>query len=180
MTTEQIVPLFQQGRIAMWVDSEVYFTSLRDPKASSVVDQVGAAPLPAGPSGSKPYNVPSWGLTINAKTRNAEMAEKFVKWATSADMVSKLQGQGIFGARDSVWDNAELTKSLPTDFVTALTSSTKVGIGHDRPVVVQVGRARDIVGGPITVAIQGGDVQAAADQAQADFEKFLAEDATAR
>ena len=68
---------------------------------------------------------------------------------------------------------------LPEDFAEALRVSTETGVGHDRPQVVQVARARDIVGGPIIASIQGGDVQEAADQAQADLEAFLVEDATA-
>src|SRR5450830_1495627 len=82
MSTEQLVPLFQQGKLAMYTDSEVFRASFVDPKASSVVDTVGVAPLPAGPKGSHPYNIPSWGLAINAKTQNADLSWKFVDWAT--------------------------------------------------------------------------------------------------
>src|SRR5450830_1217163 len=169
MSTEQLVPLFQQGKLAMYTDSEVFRASFVDPKASSVVDTVGVAPLPAGPKGSHPYNIPSWGLAINAKTQNADLSWKFVDWATSVKTVTDIQSEGIFGARSSVWANPDTLKNLPEDFATALAVSTKNGVGHDRPQVVQVARARDIVGGPIIASIQGADVQKAADQAQADL-----------
>jgi hypothetical protein len=39
--------------------------------------------------------------------------------------------------------------------------------------VVQVQKARDIIGEVITTSIQGGDVAAAAKKAQADFQALL-------
>jgi multiple sugar transport system substrate-binding protein len=39
--------------------------------------------------------------------------------------------------------------------------------------VINVGKARDIIGTVITAAIQGGDVQAAADKANQDFQALL-------
>lgn len=179
MTTEQLVPLFQQGKLAMYTDSEVFRASFVDPKASTVVDKVGVAAMPAGPKGSRPYSIPSWGLAINAKTKSPDLSWKFVDWATSVKTVTDIQSEGIFGARASVWANPDTLKNLPKDFASALTVSAENGVSHDRPQVVQVARARDIVGGPIIASIQGGDVQKAADQAQADFEKFLTEDARA-
>lgn len=179
MTTEQIIPLFQQGGIAMWLDAEPFYPTLTDEKASKVADNVGVAPLPAGPEGSRPYSVASWGLAINKKSTKSDLALDFVKWATGPEMTKDVQERGILGARDSVWDDDEVMSTLPKDFADTLRVSLENGVGHDRPVVVQVGRARDIVGEPIVTAIQGGDVQAAADKAQAAFEKFLKEDATA-
>jgi multiple sugar transport system substrate-binding protein len=179
MSTEQLVPLFQQGKLAMYVDAEVFWSNFVDPKASTVVDNVGVAPLPEGPEGSKPYNVPSWGLAINAKTKNPDLSWDFVQWATSPEMVKDVQSGGVFGARESVWADPDVLKDLPKDYADALTKSTETGVGHDRPLVVQVARARDIVGGPLVTSIQGGDVKKAADEAQAELEKFLEEDAKA-
>ena len=123
--------------------------------------------------------MPSWGLAINANTETPDLAWEFVQWATSPEMVAEIQSGGVFGARESVWADPEVLKDLPQDYAEALQTSTENGVGHDRPLVVQVARARDIVGGPIIASIQGKDVQAAADQAQEEFEAFLAEDATA-
>lgn len=179
MSTEQLVPLFQQGKLAMYIDAEVFWKNFVDPKASTVVQNVGVAPMPAGPKGSRPYNVPSWGLAINAKTQKADLSWKFVQWATSPEMVADVQTGGTFGARDSAWANPATLKNLPEDYAAALKVSTKNGVGHDRPLVIQVARARDIVGGPIIASIQGRDVQKAADEAQAKLEEFLVQDAKA-
>lgn len=179
MSTEQLVPLFQQGKLAMYIDAEVFHSNFVDPEASTVVDHVGSAPLPAGPAGSKPYNVPSWGLAINAKSKQTDLAWEFVQWATSPEMVADVQKAGTLGARDSVWADSSILSDLPADFAEAIRVGTETGVGHDRPQVVQVARARDIVGGPIIAAIQGKDVQKAADDAQKEFEQFLIDDASA-
>ena len=49
-------------------------------------------------------------------------------------------------------------------------------MGLALPQVIQVGPARDIVGGPLVVAIQGGDVKAALEQADKEFNAFLLND----
>ena len=46
-------------------------------------------------------------------------------------------------------------------------------MGHDRPQLEQVARAREFVGGPLVTAIEGGDVKAAADAANKDFQDLL-------
>jgi multiple sugar transport system substrate-binding protein len=46
-------------------------------------------------------------------------------------------------------------------------------VGHDRPEVVTVGKAREIVGEPIVASITGADASAAADSAHDAFQKFL-------
>lgn len=180
MSTEQINPLFQQGRVAMFIDAEVFWSELIREGASTITrEQLGVAPLPEGPAGSKPYSVASWGLGINKNSQNQEMAWKFLAWATSPEMVLDLQKAGIFGARLSVWDNPDSLSDIPEDFAETLRVSTQNGVGYDRPLVVQVGRARDIAGGPIIASIQGQDVQAACDAAQTQMEEFLVADATA-
>ncbi len=176
MSTEQLVPLFSQGRIAMYVDAEVFRANFVDPSISTVVDDVGVAPLPAGPAGSRPYNVASWGIAMNAYTEKADAAYDFVRWATSPEMVEELQRSGVFGARQSVWDDPTTLEDLPQDFADALRASTEVGVGYDRPQVVRVSRARDLVGEPIVAAIQGRDVQEAADDAARQLDDFLEEE----
>ena len=49
-------------------------------------------------------------------------------------------------------------------------------MGYDRPVVIKVAQARDIVGNPVVVGIQGGDVAAALKEAHTQFNAFLEQD----
>lgn len=176
-TTQELVAMFQQGDAAMMIDAEVWWGELVDPNSSSVdPENVGVAPLPGGAAGSRPYNIPSQALAINPDTSMPDEAWQFVEWATSPEMVTEIQQSGVFGARESVWEDPDSLTGIPEDFRETLLQSIETGVGHDRPQVVQVGRARDIAGAPILVAIEGGDVGAAADQAQAELEAFLAEE----
>src|SRR5215813_15031641 len=52
MQWKSTYPLFQQGRAAMFTDATNFLAYFKDPKQSKIVDEVGVAPLPAGPSGS--------------------------------------------------------------------------------------------------------------------------------
>lgn len=83
------------------------------------------------------------------------------------------QKAGVPGARQSVWDDPAGSSSYPADLAAAIKASQSNGVGHDRPVVVQVAKAREIVGAPIVDAITGKDSGAAADTAQTAFQKFL-------
>ncbi|HSU69841.1 MAG TPA: extracellular solute-binding protein, partial [Micrococcaceae bacterium] len=165
-----------QGKAAFYTEADSLYKNATDPAKSKVSDTVGFAPLPAGPAGSKPYNVPSWALGVNAASKNQDMSWKFIQWATSKDMTLKIQQAGVPGPRNSVWADPAGISTYPKDLASAIAVSAKNGVGHDRPVVNAVAQAREIVGAPIVTAITGGDASAAADSAQTAFEKFLAGD----
>ncbi|HET9349515.1 MAG TPA: sugar ABC transporter substrate-binding protein, partial [Arthrobacter sp.] len=128
---------------------------------------------PAGPAGSKPYNIPSWGLAVNEASGNQDNAWKFIQWATSKERTLEAQKAGVPGPRASVWADPAGTSTYPADLAEAIAASAKNGVGHDRPEVVTVGKAREIVGGPIVATITGEDASAAADTAHEAFQKFL-------
>ena len=76
-------------------------------------------------------------------------------------------------ARTSVWADPEGTATYPKDLVEAIAISTKNGVGHDRPLVVKVAEAREIVGQPIVDAITGKDADRLGRHGQPEFQKFL-------
>lgn len=173
MSWPQAVAVFAQGSVASYTDANSIFANLLDPTKSTVADKTGVVPFPAGPKGSVPYSVTSWGLSIAASSKNKDAAWEFVRWATSKEIVMKTQGEGaVPGARASVWADPVGKSKFPADWVAAQVASAN-GRGYDRPLVVQVGAARDIIGTVITAAINGEDVKAAADKANADFQKLL-------
>jgi len=173
MSWPQAVAVFAQGSVASYTDANSIFANLLDPAKSTVADKTGVVVFPAGPKGSVPYSVTSWGLSIAASSKNKDAAWEFVRWATSKEIVLKTQGEGaVPGARASVWADATGKSKFPADWVAAQVASAN-GRGYDRPLVVQVGAARDIIGTIITAAINGEDVKAAADKANADFQKLL-------
>ncbi len=176
MSWPQAVAIFQQGKAAMWIDADSLYTNVLDPSKSTIVDKVGYAQFPAGPGGSKPYNVTSWGIGMNQASANKDADWEFIRWATSAPVVMALQQGGLPGARSSVWNSPDGLKGFPVEYARVAQSSAKVGVGADRPAVINVGQARDIVGAPLEVSIQGGDVSAAVTEADKKFSSFLVSD----
>jgi multiple sugar transport system substrate-binding protein len=173
MSWPEAMAIFTQGKAAFYTEADSLYKNATDPAKSKVSDTVGFAPFPAGPAGSKPYNVPSWALGINGASKNKTNAWKFIEWATSKDQVLANQKSGVPGARKSVWSDPEGTATYPKDLAAAIAVSTENGIGHDRPLVVKVPEAREIVGQPIVDAITGKDSAASADAAQEAFQKLL-------
>ncbi|ABS05859.1 ABC transporter substrate-binding protein [Kineococcus radiotolerans] len=176
MSLEQAMPIFAQGKAAFYVDADAIYTNFLDPTISTVMDTVGFAPFPAGPAGAVPYNVPSWALAVNGFSRLQDEAWTFLQWAAGPERVSEIQSAGIPGARTSVWADPATTAAFPPELAEAMRVNTENGTGHDRPEVIQVGRARDIVGRPLVAGILGEDVDLAADDADAEFADFLVRD----
>ncbi|WP_201762070.1 MULTISPECIES: ABC transporter substrate-binding protein [unclassified Nonomuraea] len=173
----EAMAIFTQGKAAFYTEANSLYKNATDPAKSKISDKVGFAPFPAGPAGSKPYNIPSWALGINDSSENADNAWKFIEWATSKEQTLAQQKSGVPGARTSVWEDPEGTSTFPEDLAEAIAASTEDGVGHDRPLVVQVAEAREIVGQPIVDAITGQDAAASADTANAAFQKFLDDEA---
>jgi multiple sugar transport system substrate-binding protein len=180
MSLEQITPIFAQGKAAFAIDADAVYRNFVDPATSLVGDRTGFAAFPAGPAGSRPFNIPSWGLAINAFSERRDAAWEFLRWATSPTTVLAQQRDGVPGARTSAWQDANALAAFPPDLAASMAAGSATGVPRDRPDVVQVGRARDIVGRPMVAAILGEDVAAAARDASSELEDFLARDARQR
>ncbi|HUS17073.1 MAG TPA: sugar ABC transporter substrate-binding protein [Chloroflexia bacterium] len=179
MNWPQAIAIFAQGKAAMYTDADSLYPNLLDKTKSQLTpEQIGYAMFPAGSAGPKPYNVTSWALGVGATSKNKDAAFEFVKWATSQDVVGRLQAGGLPGARTSVWTSPEGTKGFPPELAQVIQTSAANGVDHDRPLVVHVSQARDIIGGPIVASIQGQDVDAAVKQADTQFNDFLKTDST--
>ena len=176
MNWPQAIAIFGQGKAAMYTDADSLYPNLLDKTKSVVTDKVGYAMFPAGPAGSHPYNVTSWALGVAKTSKNQDAAFEFVKWATSKDIVAQLQKGGLPGARDSVWNSPDGTAGFPPELAKVIQESAAAGTDHDRPQVVHVSQARDIVGVPIVDSIQGKDVDASVKAADAKFNDFLKTD----
>lgn len=173
MSWPEAMAIFTQGKAGLYTEADSLYKNATDPVKSKVAKTVGFAPLPAGPSGSKAYNIPSWALGVNEASANQANAWKFIEWATSKAMTLEIQKAGVPGARTSVWSDPAGISTYPADLAATIAVATKNGVGHDRPLVIKVPESRDIVGNPIVVAITGGDSGAAADAASAAFQKVL-------
>ncbi len=177
MSWSEAMAIFTQGKAAFYTEANSLYKNATDPAKSKVSDTVGFATFPAGPAGSKPYNIPSWALAVNDASKNKDNAWKFIQWAAGKEQALEQQKAGVPGARTSVWANPEGTATYPADLAEATKVSTANGIGHDRPLVERVAQAREIVGQPIVDAITGKDPAASADAANEAFQKFLDDEA---
>jgi multiple sugar transport system substrate-binding protein len=173
MSWPEAMAIFTQGNAVFYTEADSLYKNATDTAKSKVADKVGFAALPAGPAGSKPYNVPSWALGINDASGNKDNAWKFIQWATSKARTLEAQKAGVPGPRSSVWADPAGTSTYPKDLGEAIAFSAEHGIGHDRPLVIAVAKAREIVGEPIVTAITGGDSAGAAATANTAFQKFL-------
>ena len=176
MSWPEAFAVFQQGQAAFLADADSLYKNMTDPSQSTVSEQVGFAAFPEGEAGSKPYNVAAWALAINETSEKQDAAWQFVKWATSKEITLEMSKLGVMGARSSVWEDADATADYPAELVEAIKINGENGVGEDRPLVIQVPQAREIVGEPIVEAIAGGDVDDAIDSANSKFEEFLLED----
>jgi len=177
MSWPEAFAVFQQGKAAFIADADSLYKNMTDPTQSTVADNVGFAAFPAGEAGAKPYNIASWGLAINDATEKKDAAWQFIEWATSKDTMLEMSKRGVSGSRTSVWENAEATADYPGELIEAIKINGENGVGQDRPLVIQVAQAREIVGEPIVASIAGDDVDAAVDAADKAFDEFLVEDA---
>jgi len=159
MSWENIMPVFQAGKVAMWTDASVFYGNIIDP-AKSVVpkEDVGVAPFPAGPKANNPFIVVSWGMAVAKMSKNKAAAQKFITWATSAALAKDGMLKNITMARDSVWKDTDVLKTVNPGLVESQASAAKNGYPYDRPYMSSVGAARDLIGELIIESIntQGG------------------------
>lgn len=174
MDWPQAVAVFQQGQAAMYIEADSLFANFTDPEASRVVDTVGYAPMPAGPVRHAASNITSWGLGMAASSPDEERGWSFLSWATSAGTMAEILKDNNPVTRASAWADPEASSNYPSELVKVINDPGDIEyITHTAPPVVNVGRARDTIGTVISTAINGGDVAAAAEAANVEFQAQL-------
>jgi len=147
MSWENIMPLFQAGKIAMWTDASVFYGQIVDPaKTQLSADKVGIANIPAGPKANAPFYVTSWGMAIAKQSKKKDAAVKFINWATSKDLAVKAMMSNITMARSSVWEDKAVLAKVNPGLVETRAFAAKNGTPIDRPYMSAVGEARDLIG----------------------------------
>ena len=167
---QEILPLFQQGRVAMFPDSSVFAPQLLDPAQSTVAENVGFLPVPSGPGGDTQAFY-GWDLALSNFSENQGASWLFMQWATSPEVVQATQAEdGVAGARTSI---TEFPDTLPQEWIDAFDTSRQNAVSQ-HPTIAQVPEARDAIGAAIVTSIQGGDVEAAVKQAAEAFNALSA------
>jgi multiple sugar transport system substrate-binding protein len=147
MSWENIMPLFQAGKIAMWTDASVFYGEVIDPAKTQVAaDNVGIATFPAGPKKNTPYLASAWGVGIAKQSKHKDLAMRFVEWATSKELATKAMLANITMARSSVWEDKAVVAKVNRGLVETRAYAAKYGYPLDRPYMSAVGEARDLIG----------------------------------
>jgi multiple sugar transport system substrate-binding protein len=147
MSWENIMPLFQAGKIAMWTDASVFYGQIVDPAKTQVpAENVGIAVFPAGPKKNSPFLVTSWGMAIAKQSKHKDLARKFLEWATSRDLAARGMLASITMARSSVWTDPAIVSKINPGLVETRVFAAKNGYPLDRPYMSAVGEARDLIG----------------------------------
>ena len=167
-------PLFQQARSAMFIDATNFIAYFKDPAQSRVVDQVGVATLPGGPSGEHSTLI-SWGPAIAASSKQKEATWTAIQWLTSKRMMtSSTETTHLPPSRQSLYASEVYTKSVPEDLVRATREEIPNAVPNGaNPLVVQVAEVRSAIGQAIVSVIQGGDAEKAANAAQKQVIQIL-------
>ena len=169
----QCIGIFNEKKVALYTDASSLYPNLLDPTKSDVADVTGCAVFPAGPEGSVSYDITAWGLAMYGESENKDAAWEFIRWTTSRENSLYIQGEKAQQlARTSVWADPEGIKSFPADWAAAVAGTINAK-SYDRPLITAVTEARDIIGGVVVTAIEGGDFEAVADEANAQFQSLL-------
>ena len=174
MSWPQCSAIFQQGKGAMYFDSNTLYRILLDPKNSTVADKTGVALFPAGPKGRRVYDSTGWAIAMHKGSSKKETAWKFIRYMT--DKKRTVITQGVHanpGARKSAYQVPDGVKAFPPDWVEAVSSTAPYGVGYDRPLVTAVSEVRDIIGTVVMTSIEGKDYKAAAERANQLFQEIL-------
>ena len=147
MSWENIMPLFQAGKVAMWTDASVFYGQIIDPSKSQVpAENVGIATFPAGPKQNTPFVAVSWGMAVAKKSAHKDLAQQFLAWATSRDLAKRGMLANITMARSSVWVDKDVVAKVNPGLVETRAFAAKNGHPLDRPYMSAVGEARDRIG----------------------------------
>lgn len=167
-------PLFQQAHAAMFTDATNFIAFFKDTEQSRIVDQVGVAPLPAGPAGTHSTLI-SWGPAIAASSKKKEATWLAIQYLTSKAMAaSSLEATHMPPSRQSVYNSDTYTKSVPADLVAATKAEIDSAVPNGaNPLVIPVPEVRSAIGTAIVAVLQGKDAKQAADQAQHEVVQIL-------
>jgi multiple sugar transport system substrate-binding protein len=123
---------FAQGDVAMITEWSAFYSSLKDPNTSKIIDCLAIAPEPQGPAGRKPA-LGGFSLAVASQADDDEKAASwlFIQWITSKAKSEEYLRKGGVPARQSVYNKPGIAEEF--DFVPALVESWQDGVPEFRP-----------------------------------------------
>jgi multiple sugar transport system substrate-binding protein len=176
-TFTQVIELLGQGRVAMIHESSNEFANImRFPGRDR---DLGVKVLPPGrETGISRPVVIGWGLSISAHSRNQPAAWRFLQWATSTEVQTRLVQAGVAPPRTSVFNGPEFrawTDQLPIRraWADALVEIARTGTGVYQSPTDRIPEARDIIGNAVQQVVLGrASARDAACAADADLARL--------
>ena len=155
----EVVAAMQSGQVAMIVDGTAVVAQTLDPAKSKFAAEIGIAPVPSGPAGRSPA-IAVHGLAIPADAKNPESSFKFIEWATSEAVQTKVALSQPFPdfTRASVAKNPEVIakyKSIHPQFLDLRVQMLSEANGHYRPLLPRWSEIGAAVGENINSAVNG-------------------------
>jgi multiple sugar transport system substrate-binding protein len=97
---------FARGGYGLIVDSDHYVAYFENSASSDLVGEIGYAPPPLGPTGSRRPNLWTWSVVMNDRTRDSDAAWRFIEWATAREFLLRSAFEGNMNpTRTSIWDD---------------------------------------------------------------------------
>lgn len=124
---DEINTALLSGEAAMFLDSSVIYSRIRDPDLSTVAGRIGAAPFPNGPAGRRGASH-FWSISIAKRTRRNVASWLFVQWATSPPMQALLQSKEVLAPRESAFAAVDSSKNFDPDFINAVRTSLRTAV----------------------------------------------------
>ncbi len=175
MSWTEAAALFAQGKAAMFFDADAIYSNVVGAENTVLKpEQIGYAVMPAGSAGSTPFYSVAAGMAIPSFSEKKDATAEFIRWALSKEMdIQMMINDKNPGCRQSSWNNAEATASWPADLLQVMVDSREVAVAGDRPNVINVVEARDILSLPILAALQGQDTSEAITKAHNEFQALI-------
>lgn len=128
----ETVNALAQGDVAFITEWSAFYSTLKNPETSTIVDCLGIAPEPAGPAGRKPA-LGGFSLAVTSQASPEEQAAAwlFIQWLTSKANAEQYLRLGGVPARQSVYEIPGIAEEF--DFVPALVESWQDGVPEFRP-----------------------------------------------
>ena len=161
-------------------EADGFASTYQNPQLSMIYDDVGYAPTPLGPDGTRAASTWIWAMSINSASGRPDDAWQFLQWVTSAETLNRTHLAGNMNpVRYSAWDNPDVAAMVyswgeyPGQFLNVMKEMADVAEIR-LPPHPEITRILDIWAGAVQAAYFGvASVEDALAQAANDIRSIL-------
>ena len=176
MTHNELYPMFAQGTLAMYYDTNHMSSNFNNPEISTVIGKWNAVSVPAGPV-MKAANAFSHGLCIPVNSKHKGAAWEYIKWYCGLESQSYLALTAKFPGtvRQALTSNPDYREIFATgNYLEALAESISTNfpgfVMRELPDWIEIG---DMLGQALQDVVLGADAQTRLDTLNADLTSFM-------